>query len=63
MLVGHGGVPRDYPRDRLLRPEIPESIDALCVELRRLDIRYARPFAAERLAALFVEHLRQFDLP
>jgi sirohydrochlorin cobaltochelatase len=43
--------------------EIPASIDALRVELPHLDIRYAWPFAAERLASLFVEHLGQFDLP
>jgi sirohydrochlorin cobaltochelatase len=43
--------------------EIPESIDALRVEFPHLDIRYAWPFRAERLVALFVEHLRQFDLP
>lgn len=43
--------------------EIPESIDALRVEFPHLDIRYAWPFAPERLASLFVEHLRQFDLP
>jgi sirohydrochlorin cobaltochelatase len=43
--------------------DIPESIGALRVEFPHLDIRYAWPFAAERLAALFVEHLRQFDLP
>jgi sirohydrochlorin cobaltochelatase len=43
--------------------EIPESIGALRVEFPHLDIRYAWPFAGERLAAFFVEHLRQFDLP
>ena len=43
--------------------EIPESIAALRVEFPHLDIRYAWPFAAERLASLLVEHLRRFDLP
>jgi len=43
--------------------EIPESLEALRVELPHLDIRYAWPFAAERLATFVVEHLRQFDLP
>ena len=43
--------------------EIPESIAALRGELPHLAIRYAWPFAAERLASLFVEHLREFDVP
>jgi sirohydrochlorin cobaltochelatase len=42
--------------------EIPESIDELRRELPGVDIHYAWPFAAEHLAAFFVEHLRQFDL-
>jgi sirohydrochlorin cobaltochelatase len=43
--------------------EIPERIEGLRGEFPNLDIRYAWPFAPERLASLFVEHLRQFDLP
>lgn len=43
--------------------EIPESIDELRGEFPHLDIRYAWPFAAEHLAAFFVDHVRRFDLP
>lgn len=41
--------------------EIPEVIHQLQIDLPHLSVRYAWPFAPERLASFFVDHLRQFE--